>query len=292
MRKKSLSGVKPYSKCNFVPLSTPRLEVYKEKFDKVYDHLMKGDCYQVNLTMPTIFRLNRKLKPKEFMRTIWHDTMKIGAYAHATYIHSLDQLYLSNSPECLFQVKGDSLISMPIKGTVKVSSDIEREAAWDELKNSKKDQAELNMISDLIRNDLARLTQNPAFVISKRLPLHVPGLVHQFSVVESKLSKDLTLKDVVLSMFPGGSITGAPKKRVMEIIKSVESEKRGFYCGSTIFMFKDIKTASINIRSIEVDFASDEILYGSGGGITLESNAEGEFEELMAKLKSFLEVLC
>lgn len=292
VEKKALSGIKPYSRCNFIPLSTPSKKKYKQKFDLVYEHLLRGDCYQVNLTMPTVFRLDKKLKPKEFVRTVWSDPMKISAYAHATYIHSLNHLLLSNSPECLFQVDGDCLRSMPIKGTKKVENEADRSKDWKRLEESTKDQGELYMISDLIRNDLAKLTNNPALVKLKKIPLHVPGLVHQFSLVESKLNKETNLSDIIKCLFPGGSITGAPKKRVMKIINNIEIEKRGFYCGSTVLLFKDIKTASINIRSIEVDYASDEIIYGAGGGVTLESDVDSEFNELMAKLKSFLEVLC
>ncbi|MDH5414612.1 MAG: chorismate-binding protein, partial [Flavobacteriaceae bacterium] len=86
-------------------------------------------------------------------------------------------------------------------------------------------------------------------------------------------------------------ITGAPKKNVMRLIKQIEKKNRGFYCGSTVFCFKRAMTASINIRSAEIDFIQDEIKYGSGGGITLESQAEAEYDEILAKLKSFLLLL-
>ncbi len=292
VEKRNLPKVHSFKHCDFVPLTTPSEKKYKEQFKRVYSELLEGNCYQVNLTMPTVFRLSRRLSVAEYFSALWDDPMKVSAYAHGSYIHALDQLFLSNSPECLFQINEDIISSMPIKGTVKVDSDSERTKAWDELKGSRKDRGELYMITDLIRNDLCRMTLNPAIVKSKRKPLHVPGLVHQFSVVESTLPKELSIADVIKAIFPGGSITGAPKKRVMEIIDGVEQTRRGFYCGSTLLLYKNIKTASINIRSIDVDFTANEITYGSGGGVTLESNASDEFSELLAKIKSFLHILC
>ncbi len=156
------------------------------------------------------------------------------------------------------------------------------------LEKDEKNQAELYMITDLMRNDLTRLTMNPANVVHDKYPLHVPGLIHQFSVVESSLSAKENLANIVKNLFPGGSITGAPKKNTMELIEKIEKFKRGFYCGSTILCYKNRKTASINIRSAEIDYTQNEVTYGAGGGITLQSQALEEFEETLNKLKSFL----
>lgn len=276
-------------------LSVPPMHDYIDKYNHVYEHLLDGDCYQVNLTQPIYFRSLKELKPKELMKRLWHRPLKIGAYAHGTYIHALDKLLMSNSPECLFQIVSDGeeykIKSFPIKGTVRVENESERDEAWEKLQNSKKDQAELYMITDLVRNDLTKVTGNKSRVVHKKQPLNVPGLVHQFSEVESVIDESRTIKDIMLGLFPGGSITGAPKKRVLEIIKKVEHYNRGNYCGSTLFLYKNTKTASINIRSIEVDYSADEFKYGAGGGITLMSQAHSEYDELMAKLKSFLKVI-
>ena len=275
-------------------LGTPLFKEYTQKFEKIYRHLVDGDCYQVNLTMPFYFRLRIPLSPKKLVRLLFKDSLKIGAYAHATYIHPMDKLFLSNSPECLFQVvknKKYYIRSLPIKGTSKVLDEKKRQKAWRNLQKSKKDQAELFMITDLIRNDLTKVTKKPSRVLFKKFPLHVPGLVHQFSVIESEIDENKSIRDVVMGLFPGGSITGAPKKRVMEIINDIEKYTRGFYCGSTLLLFKDLKTASINIRSAEIDFSDDEIKYGAGGGVTLMSQCHLEFDEMFAKFKSYLETL-
>jgi anthranilate/para-aminobenzoate synthase component I len=119
----------------------------------------------------------------------------------------------------------------------------------------------------------------------------VPGIVHQFSVVDTTVEKETTLLNVMEALFPGGSITGAPKKRVMEIIKDIEKYPRGFYCGSTVLLHKNLKCASINIRSAEISLDKDEIKYGSGGGITLLSKCESEFKETFQKMESFVKFL-
>ena len=176
---------------------------------------------------------------------------------------------------------------MPIKGTLKVE-DADYDKAWKELERDEKNQAELYMITDLMRNDLTKLTLKPAKVVHNKYPLHVPGLIHQFSVIESSLSPNQNMCNIVKSLFPGGSITGAPKKNTMELIEKIEKFKRGFYCGSTILCYKNRKTASINIRSAEIDYTQNEVKYGAGGGITLQSQALEEFEETLNKLKSFI----
>lgn len=269
----------------------PRFKSYKSKFDKVYTHLVNGDCYQVNLTSQFFFKFNKDKGPMDFILNLWRDQDAIGAYGHCTYVHSMDKLFISNSPECLFQFNKGELYSMPIKGTAKTNEIRQISTAWEQLKSSKKEQAELYMISDLLRNDLAKIEMSPAQIVHKKLPLIVPGIVHQFSVIKTKLSKKANLLQVLKSLFPGGSITGAPKKRVMSIIYQTEDNYRGTYCGSTVLFHKSLKAASINIRSAEVDFTIRELQYGAGGGITLNSDKESEFDETYTKMQSFLGLL-
>lgn len=277
----------------FDGVTIPNFEDYHHKFEKVYSHLVDGDCYQVNLTIPIILRMKDLVRPRDILQSIWRAPLNVGAYAHGTYCHALDKFYLSNSPECLFQIsednKGHHITALPIKGTIKVE-DNQREDAWEELVNSQKDQAELFMIADLIRNDLTKINLTPAVVKHKKCPLNVPGLIHQFSVIEAAIESNTTIKDVILNTFPGGSITGAPKKRVLEIIQNVENFERHFYCGSTLLLFKNSKMASINIRSAVVDYTENEITYGSGGGVTLLSQPKSEYEEILNKLQSFTKI--
>ena len=273
------------------PLDYPRFKNYKKQFIKVQKNLLDGNCYQVNLTSPFYLGF-KQAEPFDFVKTIWRKPSDRGAFAHCTYIDTLDKLFLSNSPECLFKYvkinKQAYVYSLPIKGTIKLDGGDNSELTFKKLISSKKEQGELYMISDLIRNDLSRIEFEPSEVVSKKSRLEVPGILHQFSIIRVKASKSLNLLQVLKALFPGGSITGAPKYNVMKYIKEIENYERGFYCGSTVFLYKNIKAASINIRSSEIDFNNNEIKYGSGGGVTLLSDAKCEFDELFVKMNSFL----
>jgi anthranilate/para-aminobenzoate synthase component I len=144
------------------------------------------------------------------------------------------------------------------------------------------------MIIDLLRNDLAKIELPRARVIEKKLPLIVPGLLHQYAKIEIELSKNVSVKNIIKNIFPGGSVTGAPKKRVLKLLLDLEQRERGFYCGSTLICFKTMKSASINIRSADIDFNKCQLAYQSGGGITLKSNPVDEFAEMIAKRESFI----
>jgi para-aminobenzoate synthetase component 1 len=281
---------KPIENNNLTPKDYPRFKQYKKQFKKVMSHLLKGDCYQINLTSP--FYLNFDAwEPEDFLQHLWRERSTRALFAHATYIHSLDKLFVSNSPECLFKYHQDSLYSLPIKGTKKVLADQERPGAFKELVQSKKEQAELYMISDLIRNDLTKVELIPSEVVSKKVRLDVPNIVHQFSVLKVSLTKQANLWQAMEALFPGGSVTGAPKLNVMKFIQEIENFERGFYCGSTVLLYKNTKSASINIRSSEIDFNQRELKYGSGGGVTLLSEPKSEFDEIFTKMDSFLQLI-
>ena len=180
---------------------------------------------------------------------------------------------------------------MPIKGSINYNNDEDFDQKWNELIKSKKDESELFMITDLIKNDLSKIECPVAEVISLKLPLVVPGILHQYSLLSVDLSYKITLKKIIESLFPGGSITGAPKKRIIKILSELENYKRGFYCGSTIFLYEDQVSASINIRSAEVMSNNKLLRYSAGGGITLNSNVDDEFDEMKMKVNSFINLL-
>ncbi|OUR96392.1 hypothetical protein A9Q84_08555 [Halobacteriovorax marinus] len=266
------------------------IEEYAKAFDKGHEHLLRGDCYQFNLTYPFKFKWQNNLKPLEICSRLWEDVGSIAPYAHATYIPFLDTLYLSNSPECLFQMKKRSqsfdIWTMPIKGTLPRGTNWKD--AWRELRSSRKDRGELDMITDLLRNDLSRIEEQVSRVIKRRSPLLVPGIIHQYSLIKSTLSLSVSLGRVMRSMFPGGSITGAPKKNSIKILKNLESSPRGFYCGSTVIIDKSIIAASVNIRSACIELDKKQLEYHAGGGVTLLSHCHDEYSEMLLKKKSFV----
>lgn len=281
---------KKKKKINLSLIEAPHFSDYQKQFNAGYEELLSGNCYQFNLTGLYRYRFDEEYEPLDFISALWSRNEKCGAYASATWCSKINLLFLSNSPECLFQYQAGKLITRPIKGTQKIMGK-KTKAMWSELSRDQKSQAELFMITDLLRNDLNRIDLPTAKVTKKKAPLIVPGLLHQYSEVEIDLSPRVTLKKILENIFPGGSITGAPKKRVMGILKKLESRNRGFYCGSTLIFSKNSLAASINIRSSVIDFHSGELSYQAGGGITLLSEAKSEFLEMTYKHDSYIDTL-
>lgn len=273
-----------------LPLKTlerPTWSEYKVAFQKVQEDLLNGNCYQVNLTFPYDFYTDEVLDPRD-IADYFFAQKNLGAYAHATYFG--EEMILSNSPECLFQYKGEEVFTMPIKGTMKRKKG-EFKETWEKMLNDQKEKGELLMITDLLKNDLNRLDQARARVIKLRAPLLVPNLLHQYSLIAVKLKKNVSLAKSMDALFPGGSITGAPKKRVMTIISEIERFRRGIYCGSTLLCYKDRKVANINIRTASINVEEKVWRYGAGGGVTLLSKVLEEYQEMESKVSSFLTLL-
>lgn len=280
---------KPKTKIQSVPLKTlerPSWSEYKEAFAHIQEELLAGNCYQVNLTYPFDFETEEIIDPRDVCDYFFASD-ELSAFAHATFLG--DEMILSNSPECLFQYKKNEIFTMPIKGTMKRGKNWKKD--WAKMLADTKEEGELNMITDLLRNDLNRLEKPQAKVIKTRAPLLVPGLLHQYSLVSVKIKNPLSLLKTLECIFPGGSVTGAPKKRVMEIIQNTERYSRGIYCGSTLLCIDDKKVASINIRTAALSIGDRIWRYGAGGGITLLSKATSEFQEMESKVASFLTLL-
>jgi para-aminobenzoate synthetase component 1 len=277
------------SKLKNIPLKSlerPTWSEYKEAFAHIQEELLNGNCYQVNLTYPFDFETQDIFDPRD-LSSFFFSQEGISAYSHLTYLG--DEMILSNSPECLFQYSKNKLFTMPIKGTAKVGKSWKKE--WEKMLADPKEESELNMITDLLRNDLNRLESPEAQVLKERMPLLVPGLLHQCSVLSVDIQKPLSLLKTLESLFPGGSVTGAPKKNVMQIIQRVERYSRGIYCGSTLLCLGDRKMASINIRTASLSLGDKLWRYGAGGGITLLSKPTSEFQEMESKVASFLTLL-
>lgn len=267
---------------------SPNYQDYEKKFNEGYKHLVAGNCYQFNLTENFKYKFSAE-DPTQIIDKLWSHNSARGKYGSATYIPLTNMLYLSNSPECLFQIEENKIISRPIKGTVKIKKSIDEH--WNELIHDQKNKSELFMIIDLIRNDLSSIEKPNSIITQKQAPLIVPGILHQYGEVQALLSDRVKMKTIIEKIFPGGSITGAPKKRSMEILRNLENRERGFYCGSTMILFKEMKAASINIRSSEIDLKLNQLNYSAGGGITLKSESNSEFLELSYKENSYISLL-
>jgi anthranilate/para-aminobenzoate synthase component I len=287
--KKAIKKKSKTPRLKSVPLQSlerPSWSEYKEAFKFIQGKLLSGDCYQVNLTYPFDFQTDEVIDPRDLADYLLSQD-GAGAYAHATYLG--DEMILSNSPECLFQYSDQEIFTMPIKGTIDEGKDWKK--SWKKLLENPKEEGELIMITDLLKNDLNKLSRPKARVKKLRAPLRVPGLVHQYSLIALKLEDEVSLLQTMKSLFPGGSITGAPKKRVMQILQDVERYERGMYCGSTLLCWGKRKCASINIRTAKVNVDDRLWRYGAGGGITLLSEPVREYQEMEAKVSSFLTLL-
>jgi para-aminobenzoate synthetase component 1 len=275
-------------KIQFYEVEVPDKATYMEKIAEILRGIRAGQYYQLNFTQRWKYQLINPVS--DFLFKFISAGEKLGAMAHVTIVPSLNILWLTNTPECLFvakkQAKKILIDTFPIKGTTFLNVGLRK--AKELLVSSIKDLAELDMITDLMRNDLNKLQLPFAQVVKRRFFFSVPNLLQQASWVRGIYSSKLHLGELIRAIFPGGSITGAPKVSSMNAIATLEHDRRSFYCGSTIYHSKNNCSASINIRSATLNLLDNSFLIGAGGGITLLSDIEGEWDEMIAKKNSLL----
>ncbi len=209
---------------------------------------------------------------------------------HAAYLAGGGVEVASVSPEVFLRIADGVVETRPIKGTRRRGADAaEDEALAAELLASAKDRAENVMIVDLLRNDLTQTAEPGSVRVRALCELErTDSVMHLVSAVEARIRDGVRLPDVLVSCFPGGSITGAPKRRAMELIDRLEADARGVYCGS-VFAYEPARqslAASIAIRTAVV--ADGEARYGAGGAVTLLSDPAEEAEETLVKARPFL----
>ncbi len=213
-----------------------------------------------------------------------------GTDAQSAYLRAGDVEIASNSPELFLRIVGDRCETRPIKGTRRRGQTPVEDAALEaELRASEKDRAENVMIVDLLRNDLVPTAVRGSVAVEALCEVErTASVMHLVSSVVSTIRPDVRLPDVLVSCFPGGSVTGAPKRRALEIIDRLEGSARGSYCGS-VFSYEPAERrleASIAIRTATV--AGGLARYGAGGAVTLLSDADEEAQETIVKAQPFL----
>lgn len=272
--------------------STPRpawdFETYKQKFDTLAHHMRVGDCYQGNLTFP----MNAEWRGNPFK--LFEQLADIQPVNHAAYVDLGGPIILSRSPELFFQVDQKGFIeSRPMKGTApRGKTPLEDQAIQDALKASKKDLSENVMIVDLLRNDISQVCEAGSVKVPKLYELKTYATVHQLvSRVRGKLAQGTSFADIIRAIFPCGSITGVPKMRAMEILNQLEEHTpREAYCGA-IGWINPMGEMQFNvpIRTISL-YDDNKAQFNVGGGVTLESTAELEYEECLTKAKFAMEL--
>lgn len=261
---------------------------YMKKVEDAREHILNGDIFEVNLAQC----FSSEIKPDYPLDLLYRKLRSINKAPFSAYL-KLDDLYiLSASPERFLSVVGNVIETRPIKGTCKRSSDDKEDkrlANW--LHNSSKDRAENIMIVDLMRNDLGKICKPASIKVSQLCGVESFTNVHHLvSVIKGELEAGKSIFDVIPACFPGGSITGAPKIRAMQVIEELEGCSRGVYCGSIgYFGFNGNVDLSIAIRTLVC--YQDTISFQVGGAITLDSMPEDEFNETLIKGQKLMEAI-
>ena len=264
----------------------PSPQEYQEAIRKIKTFLENGDSYQINYTQPKFFKVYEQ--PLEM-----YLTMRETIHPHyGMYLNPGEMQILSFSPERFFKISGREIESFPMKGTRPRSRDIVRdERLAGELFHSEKDRAEHLMIVDLIRNDMGKVCRYGSVKVESLYGIQSFETVHQMvSRVFGKLNNKVSETDIISALFPGGSITGAPKERSMEIIDSLEEYQRGIYTGALGYIHANgDMDFNVAIRTMTVQ--NDSGTYPVGGGIVWDSEPLEEWHEAQQKgkiLASFL----
>ena len=246
------------------------IEAYQTAFEKVKYHLQRGDSYLLNLTFPTGVRSNYSLSG---IFDISHARFKLFVPGH----------FVVFSPEPFVHIRDSRISCCPMKGTI----DAAIPGAGLKLLADDKESFEHNTIVDLIRNDLAMVSTNVAVTRSRyleRIHTNRGDLLQMSSEISGDLPVNYTehIGDILFALLPAGSVTGAPKEKTVEIIRSAESYERGFYTGIFGFFDGHELTSAVSIRFIEQTF--DGLVFKSGGGITALSEMESEYHEMIQKI--------
>lgn len=264
-------------------------DLYIQKVNKMLEHIHIGDMYEANFCME-FYAENAIINPLEKFQKL----NEISQAPFAVFFKNNTQYLLSASPERYITKVGDKIISQPIKGTSKRFSDpIEDEKSKNILTIDIKERAENIMITDLVRNDLSHTAQKGSVEVEELCGVYSFLQVHQMiSTVTSKLDPQYSPVDVLKTTFPMGSMTGAPKISVMEIVENLEETKRGLYSGAIgYFTPEGDFDFNVVIRSILYNQENKYVSFSVGSAITSLSIPEKEYEECLLKAKAMHEVL-
>jgi para-aminobenzoate synthetase/4-amino-4-deoxychorismate lyase len=245
----------------------------------IREGIAAGDFYQVNYALRLHARCGHD--PGEL-----YDALVAGRHGlYHMLIETPEWVILSASPELFIDIRGGIVTARPMKGTMRRGRWLEEDgAAAAALAASEKDRAENLMIVDLLRNDLGRVAKFGSVHVPRLFDIESYPTVHQMtSTVTAELRVDATLDDIFAAAFPCGSVTGAPKVTAMRAIAGLEQAPRGAYCGAIGIVTPDAATFNVGIRTLTIDRMRNRATYGAGAGITWDSRADAEYDEVVAK---------
>lgn len=269
---------------NFKTKITP--DKYSKAFKKIKHYIKEGDVYQINLT----HRLEAQTKtpPRElFLKIIETNPVDFLAYIEGDGFE-----ILSASPERFIKIQNRKIETSPIKGTRPRGKNKKQDKKLKkELIENKKEAAELNMITDLLRNDMGKVCKiNSVKVEGSRLIQKCPTVWHTYSKITGKINEKFTPLEALISMLPGGSITGCPKKRAIEIIDELEPTTRSVYTG-VIGHIDPNQNLDFNIAIRTIIKKNKKLYLQVGGGIVIDSKEKEEFQETLDKAASFMNII-
>jgi len=258
---------------------------YLENVERVLDYIRAGDVYQINYTQRVYFR-----RPTDLFE-LYLRLKQIQPVAYAAFINLGKGAIISGSPELFLRCKQNKVLSKPMKGTRKRASQSRMDRRLrKELRESEKDQAENVMIVDLMRNDIGRFCEYGSVEVPRLYVVEGYNTLYQMvSHVRGRRRAGTGFRDMIQATFPPGSITGAPKKRAMEITYELEPHQRGVYCGTIGYFFRDEMVLNVAIRTLEI--WDGQGVLGIGGGIVADSEPEMEYEESIIKAKASMMAL-
>lgn len=258
---------------------------YIKKVMEIKKHIKEGNIYQANFT--TRFEISSLFSPFESYLRL----RQLNPSPYGAYLNFGNYQILSSSPERIFTTQENRITTCPIKGTIVLgTNESEQQTNLKKLLNSEKDKAELLMIVDLMRNDLGRIAQTGTVSVDSLFkPEIYSSLIHLVSDISAALKNNITFADIINALIPGGSITGAPKKRAVEIINDLEEFPRFVYTGSIGYMTKEKADFNIAIRTIY--YYNNMYYIHAGGGIVADSDPESEYDEMLLKAKNLFKAV-
>lgn len=277
-------------------LSSTTKEEYIETIHKLKEHILRGDCYEINFCI-NFYAENFTGDPV----AIYQRLSSFSPNPFSALYKNEDQWLLCASPERFLRRENKTIISQPIKGTAaRIHGDLSADKNHrDKLYTSRKDRSENVMVVDLVRNDLSKVCAEGTVNVDELFGVYSFPQVHQMiSTVSGQLREGVSFTDILCATFPMGSMTGAPKRRVIELIEKYEKESRGIFSGAvgyiSSFQNEEGQTAfdfNVVIRSIIYNSVTGYLSFPAGSGITFYSNPESEWEECLLKATAMKKAL-
>jgi para-aminobenzoate synthetase component I len=270
--------------------SVMRRDEYLEAVQKVLAHITRGDIYELNYCQEFFGKLPASFKPL----ALWHHLSVLANAPFGVFYRWGSHLLCSASPERFLWRGGDTIISQPMKGTIRRGADAATdEALKAELFNDPKERAENVMIVDLVRNDLSHIATQGSVTVPELFGIYTFSKVHQMiSTVQATVRSGVTIPEILRAAFPMGSMTGAPKISAMQITETLERSRRGLYSGSVGYLTPERNfDMNVIIRSVVANLDTNVYSFQTGGAITCASDPEKEYDESLLKAGMVLQAL-